>query len=115
MPTPIRKYCGLVCASAKDADRHPERRAEHEWCDFSPLQRMPQLPDRIALHHKSKAGDQDRRLQRRENVEPHRRGNDAEGEAANARDQGGEERPGEEDYREDVETEARIHGARSQS
>jgi hypothetical protein len=56
---------------------------------------MPQCPDRITLHHQAETHDQGRGLQRRENVEPDRRGDDAKREAAEPGDQRGKERPSE--------------------
>ena len=73
-----------------DADGNAERGAGHERPEFSPVQRAAQLPDRVALYDQPECDDQRRRLQRREDVEPDRRCDEAEGKAGEA----GDERPG---------------------
>ena len=60
---------------------------EHEWPEFSPVQRVAQLPDRIALHHQPECDDQGGGLQWREDVEPDRGYDEAESETGEAGDQ----------------------------
>jgi hypothetical protein len=69
------------------ADGHAECSTQHEGQKFFPVQRAAQLPDRVALHDLAEGDDQRRRLQRCEEVEPDRGGDQAKGESGKARDQ----------------------------
>jgi hypothetical protein len=53
------------------SDRDADGAADDEWCKPFPGQRVPELPDAIALGQKSIAGDQSCRLNRRDDVQPY--------------------------------------------
>src|SRR5207253_1247849 len=71
-----------------------------------PFDRPPQFPYRDALNDQAEGDDQRGSLRRREEMQPHRGGDDAEGEAGEAGDKRRGKRPGGEqgeiEYRESV-------------
>src|SRR5438132_13097512 len=101
--------CRIDPAEDRDAERHADGSAKNEGPEPVSVERPAQLPYRITLHHEAQRDDQGGGLERRKDVEPHRRGDEPEGEAGEARDQRGRERGAE---KEDVKQgwfETQIH------
>jgi hypothetical protein len=83
-----RAHMRRICPGQDaDADGDAERRACHKRPELFPVQRAAQFPDRIALHDQAERDDQRRGLQGCKDVEPDRRGDQAERKAGEARDQ----------------------------
>src|SRR5262249_25807205 len=72
---------------------HPQRDSkagsQQEWPQPAPAQRVPQFPDRDALHHQPEGDDQGCGLYRREDVQPNGGGNQSECKPCHPRDQRG--------------------------
>src|SRR5262249_24185813 len=71
------------------AQRDSKGRPQQEWPHPTPAQRVPQLPDRDALHHQTEGDDQRRGLHRREDVKPNAGGTQSECKPRHPRDKRG--------------------------
>jgi len=91
-------------AQQLDAHRHPDHGAGQKRQQAGRLYRPAQFPDREALHDQSVGHDQRRRLRRRQSIQPHRGGDDAEGKARHpSHERGGECPNGEQNQIEGLE------------
>src|SRR5262249_59355414 len=85
-----------VVRTGPSENRHPQRDAagpsQQEWPQPTPAQRVPQFPDRDALHHQTEGDDQRRGLHRRKDVQPNAGGNQSEGKPCHPRDKRGGKR-----------------------
>ncbi len=93
-------------AKEGDAERHADRTAQDERRKPLPVERVAKLPDRDALHHQPEGDDEGRGLQRRQDMEPDRGGDESEREAREPRDQRGRE--GGEEKKQDRKIENRF-------
>ena len=77
-------------AQQLDAERDADLAADQQRQQPPPVERVAQLPHRVALDDQAVADDQRRGLQGRQDVQPDRRGDQAEGEARQSGDKGAE-------------------------